>query len=569
MFKKISFLLLLPLVLFADITSRMCADLETIKGIFETQYAPMEWKESYLGWSLNSEIEFAKLRVITTPDITIKDYQRIVRDFFRSTQDFHVNATFFSTESAMLPLSIKSADGRYFVTSVDRSKIEAGSLQVGDEILKFNGEPIGQAMKDFQLEEVGQGGSRSDQAIGEHLFTNRSGALGHLIPQGEVILDVKSNNKRNRSCTLKWDYQDENIKNILIRPRNDVPFAMKLFDQISFFPKKSRSLPLNQNPAFKKSMLSPFYKFIATKKAFSAGEGVGDRESFVPGLGKKLWASHPDSSFHAYLFETQDKHRYGYIRIPEFLGNKSAFEQFKELIERLEKESEALVIDQLNNPGGSLFYTYALLSLLSDRPLIVPPQRIALTQKEIAVGLDTIALIDMIETDDEAMEIFGEDLDGLPVTTETVQMVADYMRFIISQWNLGITFTAPYPVWGMSEIMPDYDVQYTKPILVLINHMDFSCADFFPSILQDNQRATLLGTTTGGAGGFVLKASYPNMFGMDEFTYTGSIAYRKNNLPIENLGVIPDIEYELTVEDLTNFYKPFKDKILEALKNYH
>lgn len=523
----------------------MCRDLDTIKGMFETQYAPMEWKASYTGWNLNSEIEYAKARVLTTPAITIKDYQSIVRDFFKSPQDFHVRVRFHSTESAYLPLKIKSAEGRYFITWSQECQ-----LQVGDEVLKYNGQPIDEAVREFQLEEIGPGDTLTDRGLREVHFTNRYGAFGQRVPKGKAVFEIKSKSSGEESLsTLQWEYQEEGLKNLVIAPLKGDVF------HLSFKTRKSS--------IYEKSMLSPYYDCMT----YQTGEGLGDRESFIPALGKIIWSSEPDSFTHAYLFETPDGHRYGYIRIPTYRGNVLAFTQFKELIQVLEEESEGLVIDQLNNPGGSMLYAYALLSLLTDKPLITPTERITLTQREVENALSEIDLMETITTDEEAMEIFGDSLRGLPATKETAKLLLAHHRFILSQWNLGITVTSPYPLMGIAEIAPDKNVQYTKPILLLINHLDMSCGDIFPSILQDNKRATLLGTKTAGAGGVVLKAAYPNLFGINFFYYTGSIVYRSGNLPLENLGVTPDIEYEPTVEDLTNSYAPFKNKILEALKN--
>ncbi len=559
--KFVFFALLLTASLFGEnnegAKERMCADLDTIKGIFQTQYAPAEWKQAYGGWVLEEKIEEAKEKVRALNGISIKDYQGILHDFFKSTDDFHVGISFYSTESSKLPFMMKSAEGRYFIVGLNREAFPRSPIEIGDEITSFNGMPIADVMREFRNEELKRRDSLSDCSVAEMFFTKRSGSEGHATPQGEVLLGVRHKGQKKESVySINWIHREERIKNISLGFSQNYALA-NIVDAVK--PKIRKT--------FKKSMLSPYYEALkCTHIVDAAGEGMGNRNSFVPALGKKIWSSHPDSDFHAYLFETPDRHRYGYIRIPHFDASTDEFEQFKDLIRRLQKESEALVIDQLNNPGGSVFYMYALLSVLTDKPLALPKHRISLTQKEIAFGQSSLSEFDLISSDEGAMELLGDDLDGLTVTMDTVYKISDYFHFLESQWNLGISFTSPYPLYGFYEIDPDYDVRYTKPILVLINQMDFSCADFFPSILQDNKRATLFGTKTGGAGGFVLTATYPNLFGVDEMNYTGSIAYRDDNNPIENIGVSPDIEYHLTVEDLTSCYDPLKAKILESIK---
>src|SRR5215207_7521921 len=95
--------------------SQMIQDLEVIKDHFEAGYAPTEWKKEYAGWDLNEAFEQAKERILAIPRITTKQFQQIIRDFVKTMKDYHVDVTFFSTEAASLPFSIKGKDDRYFI----------------------------------------------------------------------------------------------------------------------------------------------------------------------------------------------------------------------------------------------------------------------------------------------------------------------------------------------------------------------------------------------------------------------------------------------------------------------
>jgi C-terminal processing protease CtpA/Prc len=83
--------------------------------------------------------------------------------------------------------------------------------------------------------------------------------------------------------------------------------------------------------------------------------------------------------------------------------------------------------------------------------------------------------------------------------------------------------------------------------------------------MQDNKRATLFGTRTAGAGGFIREVKYPNQVGIDHFVMTGSIAVRADKQPIENLGVHAEIQYAPTASDLKDGFKEYAAAVNAAI----
>jgi hypothetical protein len=103
---------------------------------------------------------------------------------------------------------------------------------------------------------------------------------------------------------------------------------------------------------------------------------LGGKISFVPALGHVIWQL-PEQwadrvMFSARIYQVDSNFRIGYIRFPRFEYDPDAVSKFGELISFMEKETQALVIDEVNNPGGSMFQMYAFLSYLTDKPLSVP-----------------------------------------------------------------------------------------------------------------------------------------------------------------------------------------------------
>jgi hypothetical protein len=578
---------------------KMLNDLNSIKSTFEVKYAPSDWKRFYADWDLEEQIRKAQKQIQETFPITIKDYQHIIRGFFNSTKDYHVRVAFYSTEVAMLPFRIQSADGRYYIVwkaSWNPGKtLEAektfGKMPfcIGDEVLEFDGKPIEQAASALQEEEYGNPNSATDKLLAETALTYRLGSMGQKVPQGPIEITIRHKDTGAvETYALKWLYQPE-----LISDHTALPNQIR-----SLYPVKGKSKSaakalakpsLENHLYFQKQMTTPIFeqmkaarttlnKMLNKKKlAFSADRDGEDndpgfdtlaaRKSFVPPLGTIIWESPKEYPLYAYIFVTKENKKIGYVRIPTYDCGQENARIFATIMEEFQQQTEGLVIDQLNNPGGSPFYMYALASMLTDIPLHTPTERVTITQEDVSTALS------FLDDEEHYRKIGynpyeGESLYGYHLNKETWHNIVAHFEFLVNEWNLGRTFTNPAHFFGIDTIQPHPGVRYTKPIVILVNQLDFSCADFFPAILQDNKRALIFGSTTAGAGGFVLEGKFHNKLGISKFWFTGSIAERIDGNPIENLGVAPDVEYRLTQEDLSDGYKGYVQAVLDTLSTH-
>ncbi|MCB1180583.1 MAG: protease-like activity factor CPAF [Chlamydiia bacterium] len=549
----------------AVIKSRMLADLETIKNIFEIKYAPANWKKEFADWDLDVEYEAAKAKIMNLKDPTVKDFQVILKHFLLSTKDYHVGARFFSTEMSSLPFTIKGAEGRYFITHIDplAELFYSFSLQVGDEVLEFGGKPIGHVIAELKKQELGGNTAETDQAEAEFLLTSRHGETGDIIPRGPISVKLKglSDGKIKRTI-LRWDHFPERVKDVALisQLKGNVAHCLGSYGE---FQSHSSKVPFIERYMVHPHFEAPHFK---SEGPYANPDGIGAWASFLPCLGEKIWEGSVDLAFHAYIFLSPSGKKVGCIRIPHYMEDEEAAFEFCNLLRELNEKTDALVIDQLNNPGGAVFYLYALASMLTDRSLETPKHRIALTQEEVYQAVNLLPALNYIQTDADAKKALGETLGGYPVTMDVIRNLREFFRFVINEWEKGNHLTNPTFVLGVDKIQPHPKVQYTKPLLVLINERCYSCGDFFPAILQDNHRAVLFGRRTAGAGGYVISSKFPNYMGISRIKTTGSIAERVNKQPIENLGVVPDITYELTTRDLQEDYVDCVDAILETLE---
>jgi len=548
MFKKtFLFLLLTVASLSSDNIStknKMINLLESIRTDFEVGYAPKEWKKEHINWDLDEQFELAKNQILTTENITVSEFQQILKGFFLSPRDHHVGIKFFSTESAELPISIRSVDNRLFIVYVDSEKINPSLYPVfaGDELVTINGRTAMEVLIEFQKQAFHSAVEGTDRALAQTFFTNRIASRGHAVPSGPVTIEIKSAGSDSlRSVQLCWEYTPEMIT-------ADVSFNKEKLPVISSFDFTGCDEPLadfdNENP-------------------FEIGSKLG----YLPSLGKKIWQSSPYDFFDAYVYQTKDRALVGYVRLPSYSPfiPELFFESFKEVIAHFQEITDVLVIDQTNNPGGSLLYLYAIASLLTDKPLSTPKHKFTINQYHVYEAAEMIPVLSSVQNDQDALEIFGDTIHGYPISYQFVQFMLNYYRFIQAEWKAKKTLTSPHHLFGVDRINPHPSVNYTKPILLLIDELDFSGGDFFPAIMQDNKRAVIMGTKTAGAGGYVRNREVSNTFGVMFYRYTESVALRENQDHLENLGVSPDLEYRWTVDDVQGGFGDYADAINEVV----
>ena len=543
--------------------TKMLADIDTMHDLFAIRYAPMEWKQHFAAWTLEAATETAKARVMELETPTTKEFHRILRDFCHSMKDYHVSIYFHSTEQAHLPFDVMGAEGRYFVSHIDESVLSKSvfPFEVGDEILSFGFRPIGDVIAELVATEERGATAETDQRMAEMTLTHRVGAKGHYVPKGGIRVTGKTQNGQTQSVQLLWSYCPERVNT---RPQHLIDHGARVEMSMMLTADETRQDMAGKLVRFTE-MLSPEMEHLKaiSPQSFDSKHGIGDREGFLPPLGRITGASDPEDPFHAYICETPDGTRVGYVRIPTYsAGLSGETEAFGELIDLFEEKTDVLVFDQMNNGGGYPHYGYCLLSMLTDKPLPTPKNRFKLIQEDIISFLEISDMLSLVTNDNEAQAFFGETYLGLPVNVQLVQFFKLFLDMMIDEWSAGKSMTDPVHLMMIDEINPHYKHRYTKPVLCLINEKDFSAADFIPAVLQDNGRAVLMGTRTAGAGGAVRASSPTLYFGVAMVSHTITLAERTNSFrPIENLGVEPDVPYTLTVDDLQNDFAPFVEAI--------
>lgn len=549
----------------------MIRDLEVIRHTYNIVYAPFQLKKELFGYEWEEAFEQAKNQVNSTPRITVKEFHQIVRKFLGSLKDYHVQANFYSTEYATLPFTIKEAENRYFIEWIDpqRFPFSLYGPNEGDELLGFGGRPIQEVIEQIIAGKGRQSNPQTDKGEAAENLTYRSGRSGDIVPRGPVnIITRCSKTEMISSIDLMWNYFYEKVTH----PHD--------FSETWFAPLAYGDFPLELP---KNLMEHPLFNGRVRNRLVQGQ--IGATESFVPPLGEKIWDSsdsledsvseyesiemESDSDdertlWNAYIYLHPEGYKVGYIRIPDYSNLDDELE-FGKIIHFMNKKTHALVIDQLHNPGGSVDILYQLLSMLTDKPLKVPTYRKKLDYAYVNALQNYLAKL-----------IYDRSYFDQFNYARTQEKQFDYQKNLfessfcetmIAEWNAGKVITSPIHLLGYRHVNPHPLYRYTKPMIVLIDELDYSCADFFPAILQDNQRAVLFGTRTAGAGGTVRSFNFHNSSGIVSCSFTDSVIERENHLYIENLGVSPDIQYSLTAEDVQYGYRGYKEALNNSIKD--
>ncbi len=331
------------------------------------------------------------------------------------------------------------------------------------------------------------------------------------------------------------------------------------------------------------------------------------------------------SSFFAGTFERDGK-RVGYLRIPSYNVENVATIQFavRYYLGQLEQNSDYLILDQINNPGGYVFFSDLLIKgftgkydhdrhmkfavrptsqFLQQMPQLLHAVEQVATTRPKDRGLFKGQLLDEKEVhrllrgfDEDKKKIYRvldpdyqqearsasmfEDELGLtePISLSRLSEFAE-LTTDRAVWDLlgdpqSAAITSSLYRWLLNYLgvdIFDWRVGYTKPVYMWINDLDFSGGDATPAVLQDLGRAKLVGVRTAGAGGTVNSYNFWRA-GATVFStsLTTSLMVRNRGTSqepwwVENEGVHPDIPFAITDRDIASGFKGTLERLLEAI----
>jgi hypothetical protein len=487
---------------------KMILDFDEIVNRIANFYGPLSFKEQKYNFTL-SELA-ATTREALKKSTTDADAIGHIKKFLAKFHDAHISLYGGMLHEAvltnkMIPIAVLPLDDKFFVLE---SELAAEGIQPGDEVISIDGKTPGELL------------------VSINQYSNSGHDLANLRMNADHLF-----------------YRDYYLQDIY--PQTDTATVRFLSKTSGLF---DRTLVWRRVPGLQGQQV---LQALKKKSPFSLGS---PRSFFVSPHIQQVFAMKDESK----IVEKAEKPEEMNEQIDAFLYRHSGkvillvrqntytndpakyLPAYRELLREFRGIADVLVIDQTNNNGGSLNYAVDFFRLFSGK-----------NSKNVVVKTNA----DLGWIQDSLLEYYqgrgseGGERQALIVNQKLEELAND-----------GTSEDKFMPLYMNNYLEGDAEVQWTKPVLVLINELAVSCGDIVPLLFKGNDRAKLFGTRTMGGGGSVEKVvsgQHSHTGLIFEMTRSLITLYREDGKYtvselVENQGVSPDFPYVISEKDLND-----------------
>lgn len=524
------------------------ADFDQLVTTVQRNYGPLHWKRTSIGLDFDKDVATFRARAASAKNDT--EFYRVLAGFLASLKDAHVSSAVPSTYKASLGFTVDRIEGKALIETVDRLRLPAQlfPFQRGDQLISLGGVPVEKIVRQLD-EQSNTGNPEGSLRIATARLTSRKESSGFAVPRGVVTVTVLPKGAADPvTVTATWittgtpAIELDDLSNLTDDDNGAVSNAANGRDLL----KRIKKMDIF-NSVMPKA-------FLEDMKQAGIGDLGSPKSMFkLPDNAKEI-EGFPVT---AAIYEVAGK-RIGVLRIPGY-DDDNLLEVIARGAMLMEQNTDVLVLDQTNNPGGSVTLVSDIIGLFADKTYTDMNFKLRPSMNWIKkVGDINAKVAEMLAADPNDMAANALKA-RFQYISEELQDALKQKRFLTKPISLNLTGT-----YGV--IQPNTRVRYSKPVLLLINELDFSGGDMFPAVMKDNGRVTLFGAKTNGAGGNVAEYG-PLTNSYFKFNLTESLMVRPNGEYMENNGVKPDVAYSITEDDFMNDYRGYvKAFTVEALK---
>jgi C-terminal processing protease CtpA/Prc len=553
------------------------ADMMWLYSKFGANYAPLEYKTELFGLDYN-ELKSSYLEKAADTQNN-DEFYALIHQFIAEFKDAHVSASLTASGRpgretvAYLGFSGRRQGKNYVVTelfpTIDKSKTSY-PIKVGSVITKINGIPLDQHIKEVESKHRTTGRADSDLTfLMSRLFARLS--TSSAMPQDDDVTLTLLENGKETDVTVPWVRKDlfsfqreqqaaagatkkASVETFISTDDGQqIPFSFVSFSGNPF--DLGNLQTLRKSPSLLERVSSLKFKddiagWTTQVQALNFNTPRQKLQTLRQ-IPENALMIEESTVFPAYVFPTTVNNNVvmmGYLLVDTFSPQANPMPGVKAALKKMQAMGiEDLVIDTVNNGGGSLFLLLELAQALSNKEVQAP---------SLQIGLND-GWIDSIED-----AVYGAASDGereiyRRILNELLEYRAQGLRISPKESAYSVNILAPF------YLKPNQDIKKDFNIVLMVNEMCASACDIFAGVLQDNKMATIIGSQTMGAGGNVVSYWQAPNSNMD-VSQTESLIVRSNGEYIENLGVEPDVKV-VTSEGVALKYEPLRALAVKIL----
>ena len=593
-----SVLTLAPTAL-ADLTvDQKVADFQQLAAVYAKNYGPYELKLNLYGFDLlNTQPWLDQVKASKT-DI---DFYDICVRYVASLQDSHDEFTIRSTFDAWLHFDGDLYDGKFIIDYIDRSYLPSSKypFRIGDELVSVDGMAVADLITSFAPYAVnGSSNPVSRKRIGAGIVTERYQGwyprANNIGDTAAIVVNRQATGTQD-AYTITWGVFGDAVTTAGLIPSPHVKQPAQPKSSASHrsrFKRRGTELGERDWNAWGATFSEPgpdmapdeavpsYLATLASLQFMGAAEGPinSPKGSGISPFGSVFPVFDPPAGFKVRLglrntdeflsgtFPSGSK-TIGFIRIPSMSPSNtaSALSQFSGEIQYFQGNVDGLVIDVMANGGGSVCYTEQLVSMLI-------PGTFTRTLEELRATL-------------QWQVSFASAVERATINNAPGWVVADY-QYMLDAVKAALkdnrARTGGLPLCSYKEESdPYFDSKgvltlYTKPLVVVTDNFTLSAGELFTMFLQDNGRATIIGTTTDGGGGNVVSYSATSysegLTRMTQGIIRRTMPFSVPGFPAmsyyDGVGIYPDIWQDyMTVSNLNSGGVDFVAAVVSAITN--
>jgi hypothetical protein len=586
----------------ADLTvDQKVSDFMNLAGLYAENYGPYEEKVDYFSFDLFQIGPWLDQVKASKTDI---DFYDICVKYVASLRDSHDEFTIPSTFDAWLHFDGDIYDGKFLIDFIDRAYLPTKTFpfQIGDELVSVDGVAVADLLTQFAPYSVNGSANLVSQArIAAGTITERYqgwNPRANNIGVNATIVVKSQATGTPATYMVPWDVEGDAVTTAGIVPSPNARHTSKPETGSSprqlvvrrkgterpedgsdpygeYFSRGGGVVPRDPPAPAYMNTLNQIQTMGAAEgpKGFSEASGLSPFGSnlpvFVgalpPNFSVRLGRLSTDQ-FLSGTFPSGSK-KIGYIRIWTMSPTNTtlAMSQFATEVEFFDKNVDGLVVDVMENGGGSLCYAQTLASMLI-------PGSFWGTNYDIRASLFWKQAF--------SSSIISAKQGGAPGW-----VIADY-QFMLDAVNSALNenraLTGALPICSYQQYStPYFDstgtvALYTKPLIVLVDNFTLSAAEGFTMFLQDNARGPIVGTTTDGGGGNV-NSWNATAYSEGNTRITQSLIVRAKPFQVpgfpslqyyDGVGIYPDIWLDyMTASNLSNGGADFVFAAVAALNS--